>query len=1280
MKQLHSSRLIHCAGLLMVALLWLANSSNPPTGRTGAPFDGSCADCHSGGSFNGDVFITGMPGTVTPNTVYPLQITLDATTGNPSRGGFQLVAVDGSNANAGNLAAVNVQTGTEMSGGREYIEHRGAKTFGGNPITWDFTWTSPAGASGNTIKFYFVGNFTDGSGSMDGDRPLEFLETYTFSGPPPVSAIINTSTPVSCNGGTDGTATVTASGGNPPYTYVWSNGQTSQTADNLSVGNYTVTVTGSGGSGAATATVFIFQPAAIDVAVNISGAISCTQNSASVTALANGGTGSYSYAWSNGTTNSQATYTVGGLQSVTVTDANNCTKVTSFTIQNNIALPNAAATGGMLTCSQPTTTINASSSTSGTTFQWTGPNGFTSTQQMAAVTVPGTYIVTVTNPTNGCTSTATAMVTPNTTPPTITVTGGTLSCDNPSVQLTASSNATSPVFLWSGPCITAANQNQQNPVVNCAGTFTVTVTNPANGCSSTATATVISNATPPTATATPGGSLTCTTTSVPVTSTTNATNATFSWTGPSGFTAATQNINAQTAGNYTVTITSTATGCTATAVATVVQNTTVPTASIAAPISLNCNNAAVQLNALASSQGNNFTYQWTTANGNIVSGATTLTPTVNTAGMYNLLVTNTQNGCTASGTVIVNQSPSVVASIAGTLPVTCNGGSNGSATAQATGGTGGYTYLWSNGTTAATAANLPVGTYIVTITSANTCTATATVTISQPAALVANATATAQTMNGVNDGTATAAPSGGTSGYTFLWSNGATTNQITALSPGNYTVTVTDVHGCTVAQTVTVNSVNCNLTAAVTAVPVTCHGAANGSATVTLTGAALPATYLWSNGAITASVTGLMPGNYTVSITDVNGCPAVGSVSITEPAILQANATATAVSGVNTNDGQAIAQPTGGTSPYTYTWSTGSSTNAINNLLPGNYIVTVTDANSCTVIRTVTVNAFNCALVTSVSTTNATCPESTDGSATILVGGGTAPYTYIWSSGDSLVTANGLAVGTYTVSVTDAAGCSITATATILALDTLAPVLACPGSIFLCGADLVNYSTPAISDNCDLNGSVPILVSGQASGTAFNYGVTTQVFSAADAAGNTATCSFTITVFSIPNILVDSVQNDLGNSSSGSIHVTAVGGTGPYNFSWQKDSVFFSNEEDLTGLQTGHYRLVITDANGCGALAPVFIDNVVGTANPLAQTSIRVWPNPAQTGIWVKTNDLTAFSAEIWNPQGRLVQTMNPAGLSDFLSVEYLPNGVYYLKIVDGAGKTWVVKWVKTGQ
>ncbi len=244
-----------------------------------------------------------------------------------------------------------------------------------------------------------------------------------------------------------------------------------------------------------------------------------------------------------------------------------------------------------------------------------------------------------------------------------------------------------------------------------------------------------------------------------------------------------------------------------------------------------------------------------------------------------------------------------------------------------------------------------------------------------------------------------------------------------------------------------------------------------------MTGGTLPITYLWSNGGVTATITGLAAGNYTVSMTDANGCPAAGSASILEPAILTANATATAVTAANTNDGTATAQPSGGSAPYTYVWSTG----AITALAPGTYSTTVTDANACTAVQTVTVNGFNCTLVLTVSTTSASCPESTNGSATAVTTGGSAPYIFLWSSSATTATASNLPAGSYTVTVSDAANCVSTASATVISADTMAPSLSCPGSISLCGADIVTYPLPVAADNCNLT-AIPVLISGQASG------------------------------------------------------------------------------------------------------------------------------------------------------------------------------------------------------
>lgn len=245
-----------------------------------------------------------------------------------------------------------------------------------------------------------------------------------------------------------------------------------------------------------------------------------------------------------------------------------------------------------------------------------------------------------------------------------------------------------------------------------------------------------------------------------------------------------------------------------------------------------------------------------------------LTPIISAPGTYNLLITNTSNSCTSTGSTTVSQSPAVTSDIILVTNVTCNGGSNGEALAEADGGNGIFTYEWSNGGTTAQITNLTAGTYTVTATDGENCTSTSSVSISEPAALLANATATGETALGANDGTANSAPSGGTAPYSFNWSNGETTAIITGLTPGTYTVTVTDENNCTIIKSVTVNSFGCDIDGTAIGTNISCNGAGDGSATVSLTGAADPVSYMWSNGETTEMISGLSPGTYTVSITD----------------------------------------------------------------------------------------------------------------------------------------------------------------------------------------------------------------------------------------------------------------------------------------------------------------------------------------------------------------------------------------------------------------------------
>ncbi|MEZ4941113.1 MAG: HYR domain-containing protein [Saprospiraceae bacterium] len=1195
MKIPYNSRLFRLTGIILGVLLWLANASNPPTGKTGAPFEinnGHCNECHGGGNpngFGGQVDVSGLPSAIEPNTTYPLTITLTPTAGSPIRGGFQLVVVDGNNANAGDLTAGNAQSGTEFFNGREYLEHRGAKNFtGGGPASWTFTWKSPITAANNSIGFYFIGNFTNGNNNDSGDYPVDFSNFYSFNGLPPLSAFISNTTDVLCNGGNTGSATVEASGGAQPYTYLWSNGQNGQTAVNLTAGTYTVTVTGSNNTGTTTATAFITQPPVLNLSASVSGILTCVNTSVTATATASGGAGSYTYEWSNGNTGNPTQLTMPGSHNVTVTDANGCTKVAFVNVSSNLVVPNVeAGPNASLTCNQPTAILNGNGSSAGPTFSylwtasnggnivsgantltplvdaaglytlvvtnatngctssdnttvtqgtqpptamtsgdiltcamatgtvsvstnagqpvfsWAGPDGFTSMQQNPAVSLTGTYTVTITDQVSGCTNSATATVTENLTAPSVSATGDTITCAMPSVTISATSGTSGVTYAWTGP--NNFNSNQQNPTVNVAGTYVVVATDPANGCTDSDTTMVAQNTAPPAASVV-AEQLTCADTLAQITTTTNADPAGFAWAGPGGFTSNLQNPEVQMPGNYTVTITNGANGCTTTAVAMVTQNTTAPTASATVPGNLNCQVSSLQINGTASSQGANFQYLWTTTNGNITAGATTLTPTVDAAGDYSLSVTNATNGCTSTTSVSVVESPPVGASTSVLNDVLCNGGSDGTAIASGTGGSGsGYTYVWSSGATTDTAEALSAGMYMVTIADSENCTSTASVTITQPAILTANATATGETGLGASDGTAAAAPTGGTSPYAYLWSTGGTTEMISGLAPGNYTVTITDDNACTAVQTITVNSFNCTISATATVINVSCNGAADGSATASVSGAAPPVNFLWSNGDTTATTSNLAPGTYTVAILDGNNCPAELSVQITSPAVLLANASATPETGIGLNNGTATAQPTGGTSPYSFMWSNGSTVQTITGLAPGPYTVTVTDANDCTVVRTVTVNAFNCNLGSSISTANVSCNGGTNGQATAVTTGGTAPVSYSWSNGDTTQTTMNLVVGTYTVTAIDANGCETVSSATI----TEPPVLQ---------ADIADINPTSCPESQD--GSASVVIDGGTTPYQFmwpngsggqNLAVGTYVVSVSDANGCTTTTTATIT-------------------------------------------------------------------------------------------------------------------------------------------------------------------------
>ena len=405
---------------------------------------------------------------------------------------------------------------------------------------------------------------------------------------------------------------------------------------------------------------------------------------------------------------------------------------------------------------------------------------------------------------------------------------------------------------------------------------------------------------------------------------------------------------------------------------------------------------------------------------------------------------------------------------AAVVNASCNGESNGSFSALATGIAPPFTYSWApGGETTAAINGLSAGSYTLTMTDNIGDTGSAAFLITEPPALtvVANTVKNVRCNGGAN-GEATAIPGGGTSPYKYLWSNANTRASASALSAGTYTIIVTDKNGCTASDSITIIQPT-QLTVSANAISnVSCHGGTNGSASATINGGISPYTYLWSAySETTDTATALTAGTYTVHVTDSNGCTATATAIITQPILLHASADSiTEVNCYGENNGSASTNVTGGTPPYTYLWNDANSQTTAKavGLIKGTYTVYITDNNGCTDSAKATITQPNLLTVTANTISNVGCYGGKGGSASARASGGTSPYSYLWNdaSSQTRTSATGLIAGTYTVYTTDKHGCT----------DSASVVITQPAAIVA--------TADSVSDNGTCNGSAWAIVSG----------------------------------------------------------------------------------------------------------------------------------------------------------------------------------------------------------
>lgn len=487
-------------------------------------------------------------------------------------------------------------------------------------------------------------------------------------------------------------------------------------------------------------------------------------------------------------------------------------------------------------------------------------------------------------------------------------------------------------------------------------------------------------------------------------------------------------------------------------------------------------------------------YAW--SNGAKTSSVQNLAP-----GSYSVTVTDAK-GNTLTLSETISSSPPIVISETITNPY-CSGAPSGSITLTVTGGSGVYTFLWSNGSTQQNLINLASGLHTVTVTDSQGCTAQKTFMLTNTTVINATSVLKHPTCNQV-DGAINITPSGGIAPYTFVWSNGATTEDIQNVPAGTYTVKIKDAAGCAATDKRFTLRVNTTLTPSAVLKPTSCLGDNSGSIDLSVFGGVPPYTIKWTDGPTTEDRADLVAGVYTVTITDAAGCSVTANYTIFNKP-LQVNSDL--IQPTCSNDLGSITLTVEGVPPYTYNWSNGSTSNSITGLPAGFYSVTVSDASGCMRTLDFAILAPPPIVVTS-NVTNSLCGVEGSYGIDLTVSGGKPSYSFLWSNGATTQNVSGLNSGTYSVAITDAGGCVVNKQVTV---NSVVAGWSClidqPTAPLVCGS-VGNLLTTSVTDATSYQWTVTstdnswVITSGANSATA--------VYTAG-ASGSTATFTLTIT-------------------------------------------------------------------------------------------------------------------------------------------------------------------------
>ena len=738
---------------------------------------------------------------------------------------------------------------------------------------------------------------------------------------------------------------------------------------------------------------------------------------------------------------------------------------------------------------------------------------------------------------------------------------------------------------------------------------------------------------------------------------------TYSWTGNASVANTALGLSA---GNYTVTVKD-LNSCMVSQTFALNQPTSAVSVSSSSTASVTCYGASTgsaSVNVIGGVPS--YTYSWS-------SGISSTTNTANGLGTGNYTVTvSDMNGCVITKSLAITQPLATTVTVVSTTPANC-GVNNGAANLSVAGGSPAFTYSWtppspaaSYTTSSAITASLGVGLNQLIIIDANGCTTSTVITITNPNSPLVNASVTTILCYGNLTGAVTTTVSNGTPTYSYNWSNGSTTSALTNVGAGNYTLTVTDASNCKAVTTLTITQPASAVTIqTASSYSIGCYGASTGSAQVTVTGGVPSYTYSWTGGitSVTNSVVGLVAGNYSVTVKDLNNCPVTQSFSIAQPTSgLNISSSSASVACYGASTGSATINVTGGTLPYTYSWigATSSTTNNATALTVGNYNVTIKDLNNCSITHTFVINQPASALnITTSSSASIACYGASTGSATINVTGGTPTYSYTWTGATSSTTNNATALiaGNYSVVVNDLNNCVVSQTF----------IISQP-------ADLVVTVTATTQASCGLNnGSASVLATGgipsytyswtpplpalsfstNTGGTSALGSGTTQLV-VIDANGCTETQQIFITNPNLPVINATATDVNCYGNQTGVITTTVTNGTPAYSYTWSNGAV----NSSVTNLIAGTYTLTVIDASYCKAVKTITVTQPTTPLSVTINTVTPVYCFGDSTGF---ANALasggTSSYTYTWQPGNRLGSNLNQ-----------VPTGTYTVIVTDLLG------------